>query len=139
MTDLLSPEGEERDAVRRYKDRARSAVGDAVKRGRLVSQPCSWQEDPDGPACGRRPVDAHHDDYDVPLGVRWLCRKHHAHAHTRSKSMTGPVQAGETISLRRFRNDPGALGEPVRVIRNRDDGERELVGQWYPAWMVEEL
>jgi len=46
-------------------------------RARLVSlflskKPCE--------ICGERKVEAHHEDYDKPLKVRWLCKKHHEEA-----------------------------------------------------------
>ena len=31
--------------------------------------------------CGRLDVDGHHDNYDQPLAVRWLCRSHHRKFH----------------------------------------------------------
>lgn len=33
--------------------------------------------------CGSEEVDAHHPDYDRPLLVKWLCRKHHKEEHRR--------------------------------------------------------
>ena len=56
----------------RYPDkyRARTAVGNAVRDGRLTREPCE--------ACGTTErVEAHHDDYSKPLEVRWLCKAHH--------------------------------------------------------------
>jgi ribosomal protein S27AE len=41
--------------------------------GRLIRQPCE--------VCGEKKVEAHHDDYDKPLDVRWLCPAHHAETH----------------------------------------------------------
>lgn len=64
---------------RSYRDRyphkraAHIAVGNAIRQGRLVKQPCE--------VCGDSNVDAHHDDYSKPLEVRWLCRKHHLMEH----------------------------------------------------------
>lgn len=51
------------------------AVGAALKRGQLVKQPCE--------VCGTTEgrIDAHHDRYDRPLEVRWLCRSHHIRWH----------------------------------------------------------
>lgn len=43
-------------------------VADAKRKGKLVPQDCS--------ACGAK-AEAHHNDYDKPLEVVWLCRKHH--------------------------------------------------------------
>jgi hypothetical protein len=54
------------------KDLARRAVGSAVKRGKLVPQPCE--------VCGAE-AQAHHEDYTKPLEVRWLCYKHHKTEH----------------------------------------------------------
>jgi hypothetical protein len=52
--------------------RARNAVSNAVRDGRLIKQPCE--------KCGSK-AQAHHDDYRRPLVVRWLCRKHHLEHH----------------------------------------------------------
>lgn len=56
------------------KAKARYAVGNALKRGHLVRQPCE--------VCGAAEgVEAHHDDYSKPLDVRWLCERHHLAVH----------------------------------------------------------
>ena len=51
------------------KYKARQAVSNAVRDGRLTKQPCE--------VCGSTKVQAHHDDYRKPLSVRWFCFKHH--------------------------------------------------------------
>jgi hypothetical protein len=33
--------------------------------------------------CGRK-GERHHDNYDRPLEVRWLCRTHHSEVHRRT-------------------------------------------------------
>lgn len=55
------------------KGRARLKVLDATRSGRLVKQPCE--------VCGIKKVHAHHDNYDKPLSVRWLCKFHHNEVH----------------------------------------------------------
>jgi hypothetical protein len=52
--------------------KANTAVGNAIRDGRLKKQPC-W-------VCGEKAV-AHHADYDRPLDVVWLCQGHHKQAH----------------------------------------------------------
>jgi hypothetical protein len=65
-------------ARRRYaennplKRKAHHIVGNAIRDGRLLKQPCE--------VCGLV-AQAHHDDYSKPLDVRWLCVKHHAEWH----------------------------------------------------------
>lgn len=57
------------------KRRARSAVMIAKARGTLV-EPERCED------CGQLDVlQAHHDDYGMPLDVLWLCRSCHADAH----------------------------------------------------------
>lgn len=52
------------------KYKARTAVSNALRDGRLQRCPCE--------VCGTSDrVQAHHDDYSKPLEVRWLCFKHH--------------------------------------------------------------
>lgn len=57
--------------------KAQVAVGNAVRDGRLVPQPCF--------ICGTK-AEAHHPDYDAPLDVVWLCSAHHKQAHALAKA-----------------------------------------------------
>lgn len=50
---------------------------EAIRLGKIKKQPCE--------VCGAEPADAHHCDYNKPLDVMWLCRKHHAEWHTNNK------------------------------------------------------
>ncbi|MDK1494581.1 hypothetical protein QN219_32180 [Sinorhizobium sp. 7-81] len=58
---------------------AHLAVQRAVKAGELEKQTCE--------VCGVEAVDAHHDQYDEPLKVRWLCRRHHTRLHHYGEDM----------------------------------------------------
>lgn len=52
---------------------AHTAVGNAVRAGRLVKEPCLF--------CSEVKVQAHHRDYSKPLDVVWLCTKCHRRLH----------------------------------------------------------
>ena len=57
-----------------FKEESRRITYLARKCGILVKKPCE--------ICGTESdVQAHHDDYKKPLGVRWLCRTHHNEYH----------------------------------------------------------
>jgi ribosomal protein S27AE len=58
---------------------AHLAVQQAISSGKLKKQPCE--------VCGAAVVDAHHDRYDEPLNVRWLCRRHHVKLHQCGEDM----------------------------------------------------
>lgn len=58
---------------------AHLAVQRAVKAGGLDKESCE--------VCGVEAVDAHHDQYDEPLRVRWLCRRHHTRLHHYGEDM----------------------------------------------------
>jgi ribosomal protein S27AE len=55
------------------KAKARWAVANALREGRLKREPC--QE------CGEIKSEAHHEDYTKPLEVDWLCKKCHTIRH----------------------------------------------------------
>lgn len=52
---------------------AHQMVCRAVKKGELAKQGCA--------VCGKKKANAHHDDYQNPLDVTWLCQSHHAEKH----------------------------------------------------------
>ena len=56
-----------------YEGRARYEAQYAIFKGVLKREACE--------VCGAEKTDAHHDDYNEPLKVRWLCRKHHMEWH----------------------------------------------------------
>jgi hypothetical protein len=71
-------------AMERYQERyriekperlkARDAVNNAVKAGKLSKQPCA--------VCGSSArIHGHHEDYSKPLEVIWLCPVHHKERH----------------------------------------------------------
>lgn len=55
------------------KYKARNAVNNAIRDGKLVRKPCE--------VCGCSNSEAHHDDYSNPFDIKWLCRKHHMELH----------------------------------------------------------
>lgn len=61
------------------KRRARVAVGNAVRDGRLKRGPCS---------CGSAKTQAHHHDYSKPLEVEWLCSRCHRDRHREQERQT---------------------------------------------------
>lgn len=57
--------------------KARRKVRHEIEMGRMIRQPCE--------VCGEIKVHAHHDDYDKPLEVRWLCPFHHREHHAKAE------------------------------------------------------
>lgn len=54
---------------------AHRALRSALKMDLIEQVPCE--------VCGSEDSEAHHPDYDRPLMVKWLCRKHHKREHMR--------------------------------------------------------
>jgi len=52
--------------------KARSELNHYLRDKHIERKPCE--------VCGEK-AEAHHDDYNKPLEVRWLCRKHHREWH----------------------------------------------------------
>jgi hypothetical protein len=61
------------DKANPKKRNARVAVGNAVRDGKLIKKCCE--------VCGGVESFAHHDDYNKPLLVRWLCDLHRKEWH----------------------------------------------------------
>jgi hypothetical protein len=57
--------------------RAHDLVARAIRRGDLIRGQCE--------VCGSFRVQGHHDRYDEPLMVRWLCPRHHRALHAEQR------------------------------------------------------
>lgn len=67
--------------MKRRQWRAKTTLSYHVKKGNVVPWPvCAL------PICEEKP-EAHHPDYDAPLGVVWLCPSHHQQAHVMVRAM----------------------------------------------------
>lgn len=55
------------------KYKAHNALNNALRDGKIEKSPCE--------ICGDEKSVAHHDDYNKPLSVRWLCQAHHKQWH----------------------------------------------------------
>ena len=54
---------------------AHQSILSMARLGLITAKPCE--------VCGIKKVHAHHDDYDRPYEVRWLCPQHHKDRHSR--------------------------------------------------------
>lgn len=68
----------ELDNDRILKIRVRALTRGYIKAGKLIKKPCE--------VCGYdKYVEAHHDDYNKPMHIRWLCRNHHREHHNNER------------------------------------------------------
>jgi ribosomal protein S27AE len=114
--------------------RAHSAVALGLKDGTLQQEPCEL--------CGEPVTVAHHDDYDKPLDVRWLCASHHTLVHNavnrdrdKSADWRGLIESG-TMTFRTFRDRVETVERVTMVVR-LVDGEYVKLGLWIPARKTE--
>jgi hypothetical protein len=62
------------------KKKARSTLRNHVHwKNRVIKKPCE--------VCGNPKSQGHHEDYDKPLEVIWLCSKHHGEKHRKYNEM----------------------------------------------------
>jgi len=57
----------------RFKHNVRRKTNQRIERGLLIKQTCE--------ICDDINVEAHHEDYNNPYDIKWLCRKHHLEHH----------------------------------------------------------
>lgn len=59
------------------KYKAHNLVNNSLRSGKIIKRPCE--------VCGNsEKVHAHHDDYNIPLQITWLCPAHHSQWHARN-------------------------------------------------------
>ena len=67
------PKGKYRTPPLKFKGVARSKLQRAVRSGLIIRQSCE--------VCGATPTQAHHENYEKPYEVRWLCQACHSKEH----------------------------------------------------------
>ena len=96
-----SPTGEDSSMYRggaKADKAAKDIVAHAIKKGSLIRPDnCSECGDSGEFKDGRSKVEAHHDDYNYPLAVRWLCRKCHHNWHRNNKAILQEESTDEPI------------------------------------------
>lgn len=73
----------------RKKANARSYLNVYIRRGAIKKRPCA--------ICGELDTQAHHEDYDKPLDVIWLCKWHHLNYHRGLFKITARMETEITI------------------------------------------
>jgi len=58
------------------KRKIHNLIGNALKSGKIIRQRCE--------ICNSKNTHAHHDNYDKPFEIRWLCPKHHKEWHKKN-------------------------------------------------------
>ena len=56
-----------------HKKKAQGKVATAIRNGSLLKDVCK--------KCGHKNTQAHHENYNEPLNIVWLCKKHHMERH----------------------------------------------------------
>lgn len=75
-------------------DHAQNVLEYAIKKGNIIRQKvCSVCGDSGNMKDGRTKVQGHHDNYNKPLEVRWLCQKCHHDWHSCNKAV--PLEGGQ--------------------------------------------
>jgi hypothetical protein len=65
-----------KDAIRAH---ARNLLQSAVRWGKVIRDVCA--------KCGNAKVEGHHEDYEKPYEVIWLCKVHHGQAHWKPRAL----------------------------------------------------
>ena len=84
---------------KRYK--ARYTLRNAVRLGKVIRQPCE--------ACGDPKSGGHHDDYNKPLEVRWLCPRHHFEAEGKWVDKDNPANIRVWRTIMRCESSNGVM------------------------------
>jgi len=90
------------------KYKATNAVNNSKRDGKITVGVCE--------VCGSHDVEAHHTDYNRPLDVHWLCRKHHLFNHGK-------------LAAQGYSDGIGRIEKRIEQSRKPDDMKRSRYSQ----------
>ena len=96
---------------------AHLAVQWAVKAGEPDKGTCE--------VCGLEAADAHHDQYEEPLRVRWFGRRHHTRLHPCGKDMF-PIRGPVTCGIDAIRAEQVTIPQPWSDSLGTDRGAADV-------------
>lgn len=112
----------------RRKANAHRLVKEALESGRVTRKACERE------GCDYKgKIIAHHEDYDKPLDVIWLCPSHHSEAHGRNRRENPPIRPRYTFPawLERARADVTSehydAPQILETLKKRQVPQREVV------------
>lgn len=97
---------------RERRNKVRVLTNTAIKIGKLIRQPCE--------KCGDPASQAHHDDYDKPLEVRWLCFMHHRMEHGHKNFKRKDRSADYGLMYKSGENHPYAKFTNKDILKIRE-------------------
>lgn len=84
----------------RADERAQAILENAVRYGKLLNpEKCSSCGSSDRFTDGRTAIQGHHDDYNKPLDVRWLCQRCHHEWHKHNEPIRYTGESKSTVDI----------------------------------------
>ena len=107
----------EKTAQSALKTWCRNATNHALNKGLITKKPCE--------VCGETKVEAHHEDYNDPYRVNWLCEKHHPIADAKlvlaqNVSVTETPQSKVKYSILPLKGDSAKRSPPSKEEKGSD-------------------
>lgn len=109
-------------------DEARRLVSYSIYRQQLEPQPCEICGGYGKRNNGKSLVEAHHDDYNKPLNIRWLCFFHHREWHKTNKPIKIIISPEHRIIVDKLKKFlmPWQIREWLYKPHNNLDGKRAI-------------
>lgn len=101
-------------------ERVHAIASKAIARGRLVPQPCEVCGRMEKHSDGRSSVHAHHDDYNKPLEVRWLCDQDHRAWHSNHEPIRRKVKLPKLThrEISRLGGKASSMSRRARAVKS---------------------
>lgn len=119
-----------KDPTIAVRTKTRRKTNDLLKRGKIKKKPCV--------VCKSQEVLAHHEDYNNPWKIIWICEKHHKEYHDGKISLYNGTLTWNPDRLTKLNGLLNIPQKKYRIVKEvfekklKDSSERELVDSGTP-------